>query len=135
APEGPRQLGAGPALRRSHAIQQIGLSRPYRGVRYQALALAPAHGPAAVAVEFHTAERAALVEIADRIRLELGLLGHGVFAEVFAAAGRPIAEFVSAVVVPPGALIVGGAVEDLEMDIGVIEPDPAELHEVFRLQP
>ena len=31
AVEGPRQLGAGAALRRSHAVQQVGLSRPYRG--------------------------------------------------------------------------------------------------------
>ena len=29
--ERPRQLGAGAALRRSHAVQQIGLSRPHRG--------------------------------------------------------------------------------------------------------
>jgi hypothetical protein len=67
-----------------------------------------------VAVELHAAERAALVEVADRIRLQLGLLGHGVFAEIFSAAGRPVAELVGAMIVPPGTLVVGGAVEDLE---------------------
>ena len=45
AAEGPRQLGAGAALRRSHAVQQVGLSRPYRRGREQALALAPVHDP------------------------------------------------------------------------------------------
>jgi len=30
AVEGPRQLGAGATLRRSHAVQQVGLSRPHR---------------------------------------------------------------------------------------------------------
>ncbi len=89
----------------------------------------------AVAVELHAAERAALIEIADRIGLELGLLRHRVLAKIFAAAGRAIAEVVGAVVVPPGALVVGGAVEDLEMDGGMLEPDAAELHEVFRLEP
>src|SRR5258705_4319683 len=38
-------------------------------------------------------------------------------------------------IVPPRPLVIGGAVEDLEMDSGMIEPDPAELHQVFRLQP
>ena len=33
AVEGPRQLGAGAALRRSHAVQQVGLSRPHCGQR------------------------------------------------------------------------------------------------------
>src|SRR4029453_1287099 len=97
--------------------------------------LLPVHDPALVAVELHAAERAALVEVADRVRFELGLLGHRVFAEIFSAAGRSITEFVGAVVVPPGALVVGGAVEDLEMDTGMIEPDAAELHQIFRLQP
>ena len=97
--------------------------------------LLPVDDPARVAVELHAAERAALVEIADRIRRQLGLLGHRVLAKILGAAGRAIAEIVGAVVVPPGALVVGGAVENLEMDVGMIEPDPAELHEVFRLQP
>ena len=46
--------------------------------------------PAFVAVELHAAERTALIEIADRIGLELGLLGKSVLAEIFGAAA-PIA--------------------------------------------
>src|SRR4051794_24221156 len=30
---------------------------------------------------------------------------------------------------------MGSAIENLEMDVGMLEPDPAELHEVFRLEP
>src|SRR5882757_6103188 len=56
-------------------------------------------------------------------------------AEILGAAGRPIAEVVGAVIVPPAALVVGRAVEDLEMNVGMVEPDPAELHQIFRLQP
>src|SRR6266404_194227 len=95
----------------------------------------PIHDLTLVAVELHAAERTALVVIADRVRLQLGLLGHRVLAEIFSTAGRPVAEFVSAMVVPPGALVMGGAVEDLEVNIGMIEPDAAELHQVLRLQP
>src|SRR5689334_19153293 len=98
-------------------------------------ALIPIDDPARIAVELVAAERAALVMVADRIRLQLGLLGHRVLAEILGAAGGTIAEFVGAVVVPPGALVEGGAVEDLEMDVGMFEPDAAELHEVVGLQP
>src|SRR5882757_8934308 len=56
-------------------------------------------------------------------------------AKILGAAGRAIAEIVGAVVVPPGALVIGRAVENLEMDVGMIEPDPAQLHQIFRLQP
>src|SRR6201989_556454 len=56
-------------------------------------------------------------------------------AEILALPRRPIAELVSAVVVPPGALIVGRTIENLEMDVGMLEPDPAELHHVLRLEP
>src|SRR6266404_5081894 len=82
--------------------------------------LFPNHDPAVVAVELHAAERAALVEIADRVGLELGLLGKSVLAKILGAAGRAIAEVVGAMVVPPVALVIGGAVENLEMDVGVI---------------
>src|ERR1700755_1686220 len=94
-----------------------------------------ADNPALVAVELHAAEPATLVEIADRVRLQLRLLGHRVLAEIFGLAGRPIAEVIGAMIVPPAALIVRRAIEDLEMNIGMVEPDAAELHEVFRLQP
>src|SRR5882672_1919495 len=95
----------------------------------------PVYDPAHVAVELHAAERAALIEIADAIRPKPGLLGHGVLAKILGAAGRAIAEIIGAMIVPPRALIVRRAVEDFEMDSGMIEPDPAELHQVFRLQP
>src|SRR6266852_5783162 len=81
--------------------------------------------PAPVAAELHAAECAALVEIADGVGLQLGLLGHGVLAEILALTGRPIAEIIGAVVVPPRALIVGSTVEDFKMDVGVFEPDTA----------
>src|SRR5436190_12664069 len=97
--------------------------------------LFPADDPGLVAIEFHAAEPAALVEIADRIGLQLGLLRHRVLAEFFGPAGRAIAEIVGAVVVPPGTFIVGGAIKHLEMDAGMFEPDAAELHEVIRLEP
>jgi DNA-directed RNA polymerase specialized sigma24 family protein len=57
--------------------------------------------PARVAVELHAAERAALIEIADRIGGQLGLLRKGMLAKVLGAAGRAIAEIVGAVIVPP----------------------------------
>src|SRR5437588_1349420 len=55
--------------------------------------------------------------------------------KIFSPAGRPVSEVIGAVVVPPGTLVVGGAVEHLEMNVGIVEPDPAELHQVFWLQP
>src|SRR5690349_19100973 len=70
--------------------------------------------PAPVAIELDAAERTALIEVADRIGLQLLLLGHGMFAKILGAPGRAIAEVVGAVVVPPGALVMRGAVEDLE---------------------
>src|SRR4051794_33631667 len=57
------------------------------------------------------------------------------FAKFLGPAGRAIAEVVGAMVVPPGALVVGGAVQHLEMDVGMLEPDAAQLHEVIRLEP
>src|SRR6202035_3274361 len=91
--------------------------------------------PALVAVEFHAAEGAALVEIADRIGLELGLFGKSMLAKILGPPGRAIAEVVGAVIVPPRTLVMRGAVENLEVDVGMIEPDAAQLHQVFRLQP
>src|SRR6266403_2620349 len=98
-------------------------------------ALFPVDDPAFVAIELHAAERAALVEIADRIGRQFCLLGKGVLAKVLGAAGRAIAEVVGAVVVPPRTLVVRRAVENFEMDVGMIEPDPAELYQIFRLEP
>src|SRR4051794_6257369 len=56
-------------------------------------------------------------------------------AKILGAAGRAVAEVVGAVVVPPRTLVIGRAVENLEMDVGMVESDPAELHQIFRLQP
>src|ERR1700738_4720081 len=95
----------------------------------------PVDDLAPVAIELHAAESAALVEVADRIGLELGLLGKSVLAKILGAAGRAIAEVGGAVIVPPGALVIRRAVENFEMDIGMIEPDPAQLYQVFRLEP
>src|SRR6201999_2270858 len=88
-----------------------------------------------IAIELHAAECAPLVEVSDRVGLDLGLFCKGMFAKLFRAAGRSIAEIDGAMIVPPRTLVVGGAIENLEVNIGMIEPDPAELHEVFRLQP
>src|SRR3954453_1586860 len=91
--------------------------------------------PACVAVEFCAAEGAALEEIADRIGLQLGLLGHGVLEKVLGAPRGPIAVVVGLVVVPPGTLVPGGAVEDLEAQVGVLEADAHQLGEVFGAHP
>src|SRR6202171_2371312 len=98
-------------------------------------ALFPVDDLARVAVELHAAERAALVEIADGIGAELGLLRKSVLAKILGAAGRAIAEVVGAMIVPPRALVIRRAVENLEVNVGMIQPDPAQLHQVFRLQP
>ena len=66
-----------------------------------------------------------MVGVADRIGRQLGLLGKSMLAKIFTAAGRAIAEVVGAVIVPPRALIIRRAIENLEMDVGMIEPDPA----------
>src|SRR4051794_33517570 len=95
----------------------------------------PLYDPVPITGKLHAAERAALIKLAHRIGFQLGLFGKGVLAKILGAAGRTVAEIVGAVVVPPAALVVRGAVENLEMDVGMVEPDPAQLHEVFRLQP
>src|ERR1700716_2850265 len=72
----------------------------------------PVHDPADVTVELHAAERAALVEIADRIGRQFGLFGERVLAKILAAAGRTITEVVGTVIVPPRALVVGGTIKN-----------------------
>src|SRR3977135_3186555 len=116
-------MDSGPALQ----VQRV---RHDEGAR-----LLPLDAPALVAVELHAAERAALIEVADRVGLELGLLGHRMLAKILGASGRAIAEIVGAVIVPPRSLVIRRTVEDFEMDVGMIETDPAQLHQVFRLQP
>src|SRR3954454_21120097 len=87
------------------------------------------------AIEFHAAERATLVEIADRIGRKHSLFGKGMLAKAFGAPGRAVAEVVCAVVVPPRAFVVGSAIQNLKMDVGMLETDPAEQHEIFGLEP
>src|ERR1700674_5872559 len=77
--------------------------------------------PALVAIELQAAEGAALEEVPDRIRLELGLLGQRVLEMVLGTARGPVAVVVGLVVVPPSALVPGGAVEDLEAQLRVLQ--------------
>src|SRR5215510_7329455 len=51
------------------------------------------------------------------------------------AALRPIAEAEGGGVVPPAARVVGCAVEDFVADVGMLEADADELHEVLRREP
>src|SRR6266478_430489 len=83
--------------------------------------------PARVAIELMAAEGATLEEIPDRVRLELGLLGQCVLQIVLGAPRGPVAVLVGAVVVPPGALVPGGTVEDLEAQVRVVEADADQL--------
>src|SRR5882724_5984599 len=91
--------------------------------------------PAHVAVELHAAEHAALVKVTNRIGRKLRLFGERMLAKILGATGRAIAEIMGAMVVPPRALVMRGAVENLEMNVGMFKPDPAQLHEVFGFQP
>src|SRR5262249_15878558 len=84
---------------------------------------------------FVAAERPALIPVAERIRRELGVgreRGGGV---LLGAALRPIAEAEGGGVVPPAARIVGRSGEDFVADVGALEADANELHEVLRREP
>src|SRR6185436_581277 len=83
--------------------------------------------------EFGTAKRPALIEIADRIGLQLRLFRQGMFEMILALPRRAIAELIGARVIPPGAFVIGSAVKHLEMNFGMCEPDLAELHQILRL--
>src|SRR5262245_24040697 len=80
-------------------------------------------------------EGAALVEVADRIGGTLGLGGQGLVAKVLPLAGRAIAKGVGAAIVPPGALVERGTVEDLILERGMFEADADQLHEVVGAEP
>src|SRR5262249_53763734 len=97
--------------------------------------LVPVDDFALVARKLHAAEHTTLVEVADRIGRQPGLLRHGELNELLRATGRAITEIIGAVVVPPGTLVIRSAVEDFEMDVWMFKPDPAELHQVFRFEP
>src|SRR5690349_1215749 len=90
---------------------------------------------AGVAGELCAAESPALEEVTDRIGLQLGLLGHCVLEEVLSVAGGAIAVVIRLVVVPPTALVPGGAVEDLEAQVGVLEADADQLGQIIGAHP
>ena len=54
---------------------------------------------------------------------------------VLALAGRPIAELARARIVPPRGGIVRRAVDDVEADVGMLEPDADQLHDVLGRDP
>src|SRR5476651_2573201 len=76
-----------------------------------------------VVCEFGRGEGAALEEIADGIGRKLRLLGLGMGAVLLGLAGRAVPQPVRPRIVPPARLVVGHAVEDLEADVRVLEPD------------
>src|SRR5476649_1750644 len=88
-----------------------------------------------IVCEFRRGKGAALEEIADGIGRELGLLGLGMGAVLLGLAGRAIAQPMRPRIVPPARLVVGRAVEDLEADVGMLEPDLEELHQVLGRDP
>src|SRR5262245_57047133 len=90
---------------------------------------------AGVAGKFLGAEAAALVVVADRIGCQLGLRSHGFLAKILCPAAGAVAVGIGTAVVPPAAFIVGGAVEDLVLEVGMLEADADELHQVRRAQP
>src|SRR5215468_4144225 len=63
----------------------------------------PHHAP--IARELQAAEATALEEVADRIGLELGLLGHGVLVVHLGVPRGTVAVLVSPVVIPPAPLV------------------------------
>src|SRR5262249_56806435 len=85
-------------------------------------------GQIRIAVELVAAVGTALVPVADAIgrqRLLRGERGGGVR---LGAAARPVAVAERRRVVPPAALVIGGAEEDLVADVGMLEADADELH-------
>src|SRR5215217_6684844 len=82
-------------------------------------ALAPRH----VAFILVAAERPALEPVADRIGRKLGLSGKRGLAVVLATALGVITETKRRLIVPPAPVVVGGAIEDLVADVGMLEPD------------
>src|SRR6266446_10468475 len=85
--------------------------------------------------ELGRAESATLEEIADRIGPDLCLLGLGMRAVILGLAGRTIAELAGARIVPPRCRVVRRTVKDVEADVGMLQPDADQLHDVFRRDP
>src|ERR1043166_10242995 len=101
-------------------VSRCGVVRAYR------LTASLPHA-AGVAVELGAAKGAALEEVADRVGRQLGLRRKRLLAIVLGPTGWAIAVGMRAAVVPPGALVVGGTVEDLEAQVGVLQADTDEL--------
>src|SRR6516225_844567 len=88
-----------------------------------------------ISVKLGAAEGAALVPVADAIGGQRLLCGQGCSGVFFGAAGRPVAVAERWLVVPPGPFVVGRAEEDLEANVGMLEADADELHEILGLEP
>src|SRR5690606_11932552 len=89
-----------------------------------------------IAVEFLAAERAAALEIvADLVLRQLLLRLQRRGGEILGSAGRPVAELQCAGIVPPGAPVVGHAVDHFVDQIRLLESDADQLHEILRFQP
>src|SRR5262249_55042684 len=88
-----------------------------------------------VARELRAAEAAALQPVADGVWRQLGLSRKCRGAPALRLTCRPIAQAISSVVVPPSPRVVGGAVDDLVAQIGVLEADSDELDQILGLDP
>src|SRR5262245_55106324 len=80
-------------------------------------------------------EGPALVEVADRVGAALRLCGQGLLAKVLRLAGRAVAKGIGAAIVPPGALVERGPVENFIFELGMFKPDADQLHKVLRGEP
>src|SRR5262245_32108060 len=78
---------------------------------------------------------AALVPVGHRVGRQPGLRRQRGVAKILGAALRPVAVAERRRVVPPAALVVGGAEKDLVADAGVLEADADELYQVLWLDP
>src|SRR5690348_1749214 len=86
-------------------------------------------------VVFLGAERAALIALGDRVFWLIGLAGEDLGSVWLTVVLRLVAEPVSIRIVVPRALVAGDAVDDLEMDLGMLEADTHELGVVARADP
>src|SRR5262245_27467378 len=82
------------------------------------------------AVELITAIGAALVPLGDRRQRIFGVDCQRLLDMIFGNALRPVAEAEGVAVVPPGARAVGRAEEDFAADVGMLQSDPDQLHQV-----
>src|SRR5262245_46547787 len=88
-----------------------------------------------VTAELQAAEAAALQPVPDRVRRQLGLGGKRLGAPALGFARGTITQAEGRLVVPPTPHIRGSAVDDLVTQIGMLEADADELHQVLGLDP